>query len=198
MTTDEIITDVLEREGGWRDAVQRPDGTWDPATNKGITLPVLRAWRLRQNAHANAIVDVGDLRNLSDAEAEDIYVEEYITKPGFTPANIPYEPLRVQLIDFGINSGPATAVRWLQRVVSMLPHQIDGVIGPETRWALTQIVTSTSPERAELRWRLINDALVAARSYMIDRAVDTGRMRKADEEGVESRALSFFLAKPAP
>jgi hypothetical protein len=42
----------------------------------------------------------------------------------------------------------------------------------------------------------LNDALVAARSYMIDRAEDQGVIRPEDEEGVESRALSFFLAKP--
>ncbi len=195
MTADEIIDGLLAREGGWRDQVERPDGTIDPATNKGITLPTLRRWRQRAwqaaGGHgASPSVTEAELRNLSDDEAFTIYVELYIMEPGFTTDNIPYEPLRVQLIDFGVNSGPERAVRWLQRVLGL---QATGTLNRQTLQCL-QYQGHSFMERPLLA--LVNDALVAARSYMIDQAVDQGIMRRQDEEGVESRALSFFLARP--
>lgn len=189
MTESDILGGILQREGGWRDQVTRPNGSIDPPTNMGITLPTLRAWRRRRDT--NAIVDVGDLRSMSDAEAQDIYTSMYVDEPGFTPANIPFEPLRIQMIDFGCNSGPERAIRWLQRVLGMEAPSIDGVIGPLTRMRIGFCLGS---HPCAGRW--INDALVAARSYAIDQSVDQGIMRKEDEEGVESRALSFFLAKP--
>lgn len=195
MTVEDIVTELLRREGGWRDAVQRPNGTWDPDTNKGITLPRLKEYRQKYLGTPAAETTAADLRALTDDEARQIYGVKYVQEPGFTEANIPFEPLRVQLIDFGVNSGPERAVRWLQRVIGLTGAAVDGVLGPVTRARLTYLGTCVRPGDDTI-YRLINDALVAARSYMVDRAVDTGAMRKADEEGVESRALSFFLARP--
>ena len=188
MTDDEILSDVLRAEGGFRAAVTRPDGSVDPATMRGITEPRARAWF----KHDRPMTD-RELQVLVSADvARAIYRQTYIDAPGFTAEHIPYEPLRKQLIDFGINSGTARAVRWLQRVLGTVD---DGVLGPETirvlHWWHRQLADARRPGLA-----VVNDALVAARSYMIDQSVDGGRMRKADEEGVESRALSFFLAKP--
>lgn len=201
MTTDEILDELLAREGGWRDQVTRPDGTIDPPTNLGITLPVLQNWRLI--FYQQGVTTAADLAQLDPAEARLIYKARYIDQPGFTPANIPFEPLRIQLIDFGVNSGPERAIRWLQRVLGMPKAQIDGVLGPITISVIRKLhVSAHCVGEGDETWftpsylRYVNDALVAARTYMIDRATDTGSMRKADEEGVESRALSFFLAKP--
>lgn len=197
MTETDIIDALLAREGGWRDQVTRPNGSIDPPTNMGITLPTLRAWLLR-TGHTASTDNVGedDLRHLRPETAALIYQEMYIIDPGFTPANIPFEPLRVQLIDFGVNSGPERAVRWLQRVLGFGRASVDGKLGPNTISALRCWGSLVEPEMLEHHYRLVNDALVAARSYMIDQAVDQGAMRKQDEEGVESRALSFFLARP--
>lgn len=195
MTETEILDEVLQREGGWRPELPRPNAPPDPATNFGITLPTLRAWR------NNPTLTADDLKELRPEEARQIYSEEYIAKPGFTPENIPNAALRVQLIDFGINSGPATAVRWLQRCMGMVDEEVDGILGPQTVVLLHQFLFLRYDEEPYTRaanhvGNLLNDALVAARSYMIDRLEDTGKLRPQDEEGVESRALSFFLAKP--
>ncbi len=192
MTEHEILDEVLVREGGWRDEVERPDGSVDPATNLGITLPTLTHWRGR----FGLTTTLDDLRHLSPVVAKYIYTDLFITEPGFTPENVPFEPLRVQLIDFGINSGPARAVRWLQRVLGVTPT---GTLYEKStldrlRYMTCDMLDGVAVLRPD-KARIVNDALVAARSYMIDRSVDTGAMRKADEEGVESRALSFFLAK---
>jgi len=186
MTDYDIINGVLAREGGWRDEVERPDGSVDPATNYGITLPTLRAWR--ENPRLPEIA----LKGLNPGEAGQIYHQRYVLDPGFIPANIPYEPLRIQLIDFGINSVPERAVRWLQRVLRLPEPRVDGRLGPITLALLHRLGAYDS----DWGYWAINDALVAARSYMIDQAVDQGTIRRQDEEGLESRALSFFLARP--
>lgn len=196
MTADEVIDGLLQREGGWRGSVQRPDGTWDPPTNKGITLPTLQRYHEQYLGWpASNPLTVQDLRDLTDELAVRIYTVLFIDEPGFTPENIPFEPLRVQLIDFGVNSGPERAVRWLQRVLRI---PVTGKIDDATRSALDawHVINEESRDFFELYYALVNDALVAARSYMIDQAVDQGAIRRQDEEGLESRALSFFLAKP--
>lgn len=191
MGVPEILDDLLAREGGWRDQVTRPDGSVDPATHRGITLLTLKYYRERYLGTPRSETTEADLRALTDAEARQIYAILYVQEPGFTEANIPFEPLRVQLVDFGVNSGSERAIRWLQRVLRLEPTgRMDGL----TRVRLETLRDHPLGERVLLP--LVNDALVAARSYMIDALVDGGQMRKADEEGVESRALSFFLARP--
>lgn len=189
MTIDAMLDGVLEREGGWRDETPRPHAPPDPATNHGITLPTLRTYRQQYLGTPAIETTLDDLRALTTDEAKQIYAVRYVQEPGFTAENIPYEPLRVQLIDFGINSGPERAIRWLQRVLKLVWVGVDvnGRLDFNTLAAL---------DHSNQYLPIVNDALVAARSYMIDQATDQGLMRKADEEGVESRALSFLLAKP--
>lgn len=196
MTADAIIDGLLQREGGWRDAVPRPDGSWDPATNKGITLPTLQAWWVRSRPEGHYVPGLEELRALTDEEAAQIYTWMFVIDPGFTKENIPFEPLRVQLIDFGVNSGPERAVRWLQRVLRLPAAEVDGILGPKTIKRVQSLCQLVVQGDVPFGAALVNDALVAARSYMIDQAVDQGAIRKQDEEGLESRALSFFLARP--
>lgn len=192
MTTDEILDGLLAREGLHRAQVTRPDGTIDPETNRGITWPVFQRY---YREHDLGPATREKFLALTAGEAKAIYYTLFISDPGFTRENVPYEPLRVQLIDFGVNSGPERAIRWLQRVLRIPPT---GVLDQTTQRTLDDWhrVDLESQQFFDTYYGLVNDALVAARSYMIDQAVDQGIMRKQDEEGVESRALSFFLAKP--
>lgn len=189
MTEDAILDELLQREGGYRPEFERPNGTVDPETVRGITWPTFQRYCRRTNrlAATRAVFLV-----LSADQAKAIYRLFYIDDPGFTEENVPYEPLRVQLIDFGVNSGPERAIRWLQRVLDLEPTGT--MNGKTVGWLQNATIEHVSGCTDPLR--LVNDALVGARSYMIDRAVDTGTMRKQDEEGVESRALSFLVAKP--
>lgn len=189
MTVEEIIDGVLAREGGWRGETPRPNAPPDPATNRGITLPTLRTYRAKYLGTPESETTLASLRALTDLEAREIYAVLFVQEPQFTQDNIPFEPLRVQLIDFGVNSSPARAVRWLQRCFMSDQVPVTGAMDAELIKALHLFHDFEA-------LHLVNDALVAARSYMIDQAVDQGRIRKADEEGVESRALSFFLARP--
>lgn len=187
MTVDSIMDELLKREGGFRAAVKRPDGSIDPDTMHGVTEPIARKWFRRISP-----LSPNELRNLVTPEiAKLIFQQMFIGEPGFTTAHIPYEPLRIQLIDFGVNNSPARAIRWFQRILRFPEDDVTGKLDAKTLKEIAEYQAIGLPV-----FPIINDALVAARSYMIDQSVDQGTMRKADEEGVESRALSFFLAKP--
>ena len=185
MTSNEIVDGILQREGGWRPRTQRPDNTWDEATNFGITLTTYRKWE------DNPSLSESDLRGIDRALARTIYVWEYMDQPGFTEGNIPYEPLRVQLIDFGVTSGPARAVRWLQRVLGL---PVTGVMDPITRDAMYEERENYQDEKRP-QLAIINDALVTARCEMIREALAAGHIAKSDELGLLRRAISFTLAK---
>lgn len=171
MTVDTIIDGIVEREGGY---VDHPSDKGGP-TKFGITATTLGEWR---QLHRPATRE--EVRHLSVAEARQIYHLRYVRNPGFE--RIPFEPLRAQLCDFAVNSGPARAIRWLQRVLQ----------APETG----VLDAATLAELGRHDGRLVNDALVAGRLYMVDRWTDADRSQKVFEEGVESRALEFFLSRP--
>lgn len=180
MTENEILDGVLVREGGYTNDPKDAGGP----TKYGITAATLGSWRnLGRSATA------AEVEALSANEAKAIYAERYINGPRFTPGAIRYEPLRVQLIDFGVNSGPERAIRWLQRLLKevWVGVRVSGRLDSETLAAL---------EHAAFYLPLVNNALVAARSYMIDASTDAGTVNKKFEEGLESRALVFFTAKP--
>jgi lysozyme family protein len=180
MTEQEIIDGVLQREGGYRD---KPGDAGGP-TKYGITRKTLAQFRLLSVEKVTA----EDVQGLGAGEARAIYAEYFIKQPGFEV--IAFEPLKLQMIDFGVNSGPARAIRWLQRVLGLAAT---GWFDPGTRnelFRLQAIKIGTRPALA-----VVNDAVVAARSYMIDQVEDAGQLPASDEEGVESRALSWFLAK---
>lgn len=178
MTEDAIIDEVLDRERGLREAVTRPDGSVDPVTLDGITAVTLGEWRALGRPATRA-----ELLAMSMEERRAIYRARYIERPGFTPEAIPDDDLRAQVIDFGVNSGPARAVRYLQRLVHV---PVTGVMDPATvEWLRTH--------RGYL-W-LVHDALAAVRGRMVVGAVEAGRIRRADERGLVRRALSFVQTR---
>lgn len=124
MTADDIITDVLRREGS---AYTNDPTDHGGPTKYGITLRDLRAWR------ADLAVTANDVEALTEAEARDIYRERYVRQPGFD--TIPDEWLRAFLVDAGVLQGPRNAIKFLQRALGV---ESDGVLGPVTLGALAQ------------------------------------------------------------
>lgn len=116
MTLDHIISEILEREGGYCDRAADKGGP----TNHGITIATLSAWR-------KTACTVEDVRTLSALEAAEIVAGQYITAPGFD--RIHDEALRFCVVDAGVNHGPGRPVKWLQRILALTD---DGVLGPKT------------------------------------------------------------------
>ena len=120
VTIDQILDDLIRREGGY---VHDPVDRGGP-TKYGITQRTLRAWRGRA-------VTVDEVRRLTEEEARAIYHRRYVSEPGFTTL---LDPLRAQVVDDGVMSGPRQAVRDLQRAIGNVT--VDGQLGPKTRAAL--------------------------------------------------------------
>ena len=116
MTPDDLIDDILRREGGF---VDHPADRGGP-TKYGITQATLANHRGRP-------VNVDDVRNLTETEAREIYEKLYLRQPKFD--RIEYRPLQALLLDCAVNHGPVRATMWLQQAAGVLD---DGVIGPVT------------------------------------------------------------------
>lgn len=113
---------TLSREGGFVNNPRDPGG----ATNFGITLATLQAWR-------GWPITADDVRALKRGEAVAIYRANY-----WQPAGCAGLPPGVDLMvfDCAVNSGVRTSAKLLQRAVGVTD---DGAIGPDTLRAVYAI-----------------------------------------------------------
>lgn len=127
MNIDDIINATVKAEGGY---VNDPSDNGGE-TNYGITIATARA-----NGYK------GSMRDLSLQTAKDIYRNEYLIKPGF---NTFPSPVAAELFDTGVNMGPSTATKFLQRAINALYGSnlvVDGKLGSATRQAVTDYLKS--------------------------------------------------------
>tara|TARA_R110002020_G_scaffold277521_3_gene492948 strand:+ start:645 stop:1259 length:615 start_codon:yes stop_codon:yes gene_type:complete len=113
---------VLKHEGGFVDHPQDPGG----ATNKGITLATYEDF-LHNTIGPEVMVTVDDLKEIPQDDVEEIYKKNYWDK--VWGEQLPHG-LDFAMFDFAVNSGPARAVRELQKV--FWECKTDGVMGPKT------------------------------------------------------------------
>jgi lysozyme family protein len=111
MNFDQAFAKLLHHEGGWSDHAMDPGGK----TMYGITEAVARA-----NGYT------GDIRDLTTAQAKEIYKKAYWDA---IQADKIHPTLRFDTFDAAVNSGVGQAARWLQRAVGA---KEDGIIGPMT------------------------------------------------------------------
>jgi Glycosyl hydrolase 108/Predicted Peptidoglycan domain len=158
---------VLREEGGFVDNPADPGG----ATNMGITLRTLAAWR-------HAPTSVEDVRNLSVDEAERIYRAHY-----WNAMSCDSLPAGVDLMvfDFGVNAGPEEAIRTLQRAVGVTA---DGRMGPATLGAVARM------NPADLTARLAEERLNFYRGLSTFSTFGAGWTRRVDE--VKADALKMI------
>lgn len=102
MNTQSLLDDILRREGGF---VDHPSDRGGP-TKYGITQAALSDYRGRP-------VSVDDVRTLSEHEARAIYVERYVSRPGFD--RLEHTALMALLVDCAVNHGVTRAAKWLQQ-----------------------------------------------------------------------------------
>jgi lysozyme family protein len=112
----EIAVEIVAREGGFG------------ATNHGVTIHTLR--RLGIDVNRDTRIDVADVKALTRAQAVEIYLEHYYTRPGISA--LP-EALQASVFDMYVNAG-GNAVKILQRLLTDMgfPCEPDGAIGPAT------------------------------------------------------------------
>lgn len=136
MNFERVIDDILAAENGYVDHAADRGGP----TNHGITVAVAR-----RNGYD------GPMEDMPVSLAREIYRRRYIVEPGFDKVALIDEKIGFELIDTGVNMGPARAAEFLQRCLNVFNQQgsryadvfVDGRIGPVTLDCL----------RSFLRWR---------------------------------------------
>ncbi len=126
MNVDDILNDIIQREGGYVDHPRDPGGT----TNMGITIGTLSQYYGRKASKE-------EVRNLTIDTAKEIYTREYVMKPMFHTLPEGLQPIAV---DTGVLFGPSRAIKFMQSVCNQSgfgPLNEDGVLGNLSRSAIT-------------------------------------------------------------
>jgi lysozyme family protein len=135
---DQLIDDVIEREGGYVDHPADRGG----ATRWGISEAVAR----RQGY-------MDDMRHLPHSDAAAIYKRLYWVSPAFDKIAEVAPKLAAELFDTGINMGTGTAIGFLQRALNALNRNardyadltVDRRVGPATLLALNAFLRNRGP-----------------------------------------------------
>jgi len=150
MNYESIIDAILEAEKGY---VDHPNDRGGP-TNYGITIAVAR-----KNGYD------GDMKDLPLSLAREIYRKRYIVEPKFDKVAELDAKIGHELIDTGVNMGPAKAAEFFQRALNAFNAQgsryadifVDGRIGSVTLDAF----------KSFLKWRGENGKVVMYKSLNI-------------------------------
>lgn len=156
---DEIITSVEVAEGGDRITV-------DPSDKGGRT-----QYGISEKSNPDAWKD----GVVTEKEARKIYFNKYVKGPKFDQILNPN--LQAQLIDYGVNSGPAIAI---QKVQTILGIHVDGILGPASLGAINTTTIN------------LNNRLVGERIKMICGIVVKDPSQLKYLAGWVNRAIEFL------
>ncbi|OGT55469.1 MAG: hypothetical protein A3E01_09175 [Gammaproteobacteria bacterium RIFCSPHIGHO2_12_FULL_63_22] len=167
MGIDDVIEEVLSREGGYVNDARDAGGE----TNFGITA-----------ATARAAGYSGPMRALPRELAKTIYRRRYVVAPGFDKIADISPAIAAELVDTGVNMGPAVAGKFLQRVLNALNNQgrdyadmaVDGIAGAATRAALTAYLAKRGADGEKVM-------LAALNGLQAERYISLGEARQANE-----------------
>ncbi|MGF6633507.1 glycoside hydrolase family 108 protein [Paraburkholderia sp. MM6662-R1] len=126
---DDLIDALIGREGEYSN---------NPADNGGETIWGITAATARAYGYSGAVKD------MPRSTAVEVYRQRYWVVPRFDQVYSIDANLAEKLFDIGVNMGPATGVRYMQRALNVLNNQgkafsdisVDGGIGPLTLAAL--------------------------------------------------------------
>lgn len=160
------LATVLHHEGGWADHPKDPGG----ATMKGVTLATYSKFLGRDATKE-------ELRNISDAELEQIYRDLYWNRAACD--QLP-TGLDLAVFDMAVNAGPGRAAKILQGVLGVTA---DGVIGPKTlAMTKTRPVTDLIREFSDAREEFYKGLPIYA-------TFGKGWLRRVDEVETEAYKL---------
>jgi lysozyme family protein len=130
---DSILEATLKTEGGYSNNPNDAGGE----TNWGVTIAV---------AQANGFT--GAMRDMTKAQALEVYRSQYFVKPGWGLVMGVSPGIATECYDTGVNMGPKVASVFLQRTLNVLNRQgkdygdlvVDGAVGPATVNALRALI----------------------------------------------------------
>jgi lysozyme family protein len=169
MTIDKVLNEILDREG-WPKYTDHPHDRGGP-TKGGITIKTLEAWRHRRCTRK-------ELQRLPKEEAVSILRRRYVDVQGIQLLdNYLIQP---QVVDNAVLSGPALAVKDLQRAINVSD---DGIIGPVTIKKINEFGQEQT-----------NTLLVKERTIRLSRIVVDDDTQLVFLVGWLKRSLSFLNA----
>lgn len=181
-----MAEEIVAREGGYVNDPDDPGG----ATNYGVTIHTMR--RLGLDLDGDGDVDAADVRRLSRAQAVEIFLDHYFTRPGI--ADLPPR-LHATVFDMYVNAG-ANAVKILQRLLRDMGEavSVDGAIGPQTIAAAARAAAKASDHIVDAYgiarrnyYFGIADRRPASRKYARTRAGGKGGWIRRAEEFISPR-----------
>lgn len=179
-----LLDRLITREGGYVEHPADPGG----ATKYGISLAWAR--RVGIDLDHDGDTDRDDIRLIDPETARSLYRDHFWVLPRIDtlPA-----ALQEQVLDWGVNAGPALAIRELQKVVNgfvrivgsgLIPLKEDGHIGPRTAETTAHVLAQHGPG-------LLN-AYAHARCEFYRRLVTANPANAAFIKGWLKRASEFF------
>lgn len=178
-TIDEMIADILRREGGYNDV----HGDLGGATKLGISLRYAKGIGLDLDHDGD--VDKDDIRMVTPEIAAQHYKDDFFLHPRISRLPETIQPL---VFDAAVNMGPPRAIALVQHVVNLAgfgPMEEDGVIGPGTRRAAELAQAAMGP--------FFNNAIVCEReAYHRKRAAEDPTQEKF-LHGWINRSEEFML-----
>lgn len=157
---DKMVEHTWDMEGGFSNHDSDPGGK----TMYGITEAVARR-------HGYD----GDMQDLPEQVALDIYRQDYFEAPGYHHVAERSFLLAKELFDCGVNTGPGRATMMLQRALNLLnrrgrdypDNKVDGALGEKTLNALDGLLEKRGKEGARI---LLKALLVQRGAYYMDLA----------------------------
>ena len=123
-TVQQLAREIVAREGGYVDDPDDPGG----ATKYGVTIGTMQ--RLGIDLTGDGQVTKEDVKRLSRARAEAIFVDHYFTRSRLAELPAAIQP---SVFDMYVNAG-ANAITILQRLLNDMGQRVvvDGALGPQT------------------------------------------------------------------
>lgn len=149
MTIAQMIDNTIGKEGGYVD---------NPLDRGGKTIWGITEAVARRNGYT------GDMKSMPRSTAVSIYTSEYVVKPGFAKVAEINSAVAEELFDTGVNQGPATASKFLQKALNLLNRggklyadiAEDGVIGRGTLAALTSFKAARGSDGIIVLLKVLN------------------------------------------
>jgi len=178
MTPEQIIKDIIRREGGYNDIKEDQGG----ATNLGISLRYAKGVGLDMDGDGDT--DKDDIKMVDEKTATKLYKNDFFTGPRINTLPV---SIQAQMFDIAVNAGPPRAIMMAQTITNQAgfgPVDQDGVIGPMSRAAIERAVDDMGP------W--FGNALVEERLAHYRRIIKNRPSQQKFWNGWHNRAMEFY------